>query len=196
MLRLIGGVLVFAVLVGCAATPATDTPPTASSDHAAHGGHSMAGGDEPYDARFLDSMIIHHQGALTMAQAALQEAQRPELRAMATAIIDAQEAEIAQMQAWRAAWYPDLPPTAGMTMDMGPMDVANDPATPFDIRFIEAMVPHHEGAVSMAEDALVNAEHSELKELAETIIATQQAEITQMRAWQAEWLQEGASHDS
>lgn len=196
MLRLILGVLLFGVLVGCAASPASDAAPAASTDHTAHSAHSMAGGDEPYDARFIDSMIIHHQGALTMAQAALQEAQRPELRAMATAIIAAQEAEIAQMQAWRAAWYPDLPTTTGMAMDMGPMDVADDPATPFEIRFIEAMVPHHEGAVSMAKDALLNAEHSELKELAQAIIATQQAEIAQMRAWQAEWTQEGAANDS
>ena len=101
---------------------------------------------------------------------------------MAEEIIAAQQAEIERMRAWRAAWYPDLPPTAGMSLDMGPMDVAPG-ETPFDRRFLEAMIPHHEGAVAMARDALQKAEQREIGELAGAIIATQEAEITQMRQW-------------
>ena len=41
-----------------------------------------------------------------------------------------------------------------------------------DERFIDAMVPHHQGAISMAEVALENAEHPELLQLAENVIST------------------------
>src|ERR671916_1111733 len=51
-----------------------------------------------------------------------------------------------------------------------------------DERFIDAMVPHHQGAVEMAEVALQNAEHPELRQLAGDIIADQQAEIARLRA--------------
>lgn len=50
-----------------------------------------------------------------------------------------------------------------------------------DRRFIDMMVPHHAGAVEMAEVALENAEHRELRELAESIIAEQEAEIQTLR---------------
>ena len=46
-----------------------------------------------------------------------------------------------------------------------------------DERFIDAMVPHHEGAVDMAGVALKNAEHEEIKRLAEDIVSAQEAEI-------------------
>ncbi len=51
-----------------------------------------------------------------------------------------------------------------------------------DERFIDAMVPHHEGAVDMARVALKNAEHPEIEQLAGNIIATQRAEIRELES--------------
>jgi uncharacterized protein (DUF305 family) len=51
-----------------------------------------------------------------------------------------------------------------------------------DERFIDAMVPHHQGAVEMAEVALKNAEHQEIIELSRNIISTQQTEIEELKA--------------
>src|SRR5215213_8205292 len=51
-----------------------------------------------------------------------------------------------------------------------------------DERFIDAMVPHHQGAIAMAEVAQKNAEHDEIKELSENIVSTQQAEIEELKA--------------
>lgn len=143
-------------------------------------------GNAPYDALFIDSMIVHHEGAIAMAEQELVDAERPEIRQLAEAIISAQQAEIAQLREWRSAWYPDHGPTSSMQMEMGPMVVANGSA-PFEQRFIEAMIPHHEGAVAMARDALQKAAHQELKGLAQAIIAAQESEIAQMRRWLQEW---------
>jgi uncharacterized protein (DUF305 family) len=49
-----------------------------------------------------------------------------------------------------------------------------------DRRFIDAMVPHHQGAVDMAKVALKNAERPELRRLAETMISSQRAEIAEL----------------
>jgi uncharacterized protein (DUF305 family) len=51
-----------------------------------------------------------------------------------------------------------------------------------DRRFIDAMVPHHQGAVEMAEVALKNAEHEEIIQLSRNIISSQQAEIEELKA--------------
>jgi uncharacterized protein (DUF305 family) len=51
-----------------------------------------------------------------------------------------------------------------------------------DERFIDAMVPHHQGAIEMARVALKNAEHEEILELSRNIISSQQAEIEELKS--------------
>lgn len=142
---------------------------------------------KPFDAQFIDSMLEHHQGAVVMAQQVLAESERKELRTLAEAIIAAQTQEIEQMTAWRKDWYPDLPPTDGMNMSMGEMTISEDASKPFDQRFLEAMISHHQGAIDMAKLAQQMAEHEEIKTLADAIITAQQTEIEQMQAWLEEW---------
>ncbi len=166
--------------------------------------------DATYDLRFIDAMVKHHEGAIVMAEAALENSEREEIRQLATEIIAEQEREIAQMQEWRQAWYPDAPAepvmyhaqmghdipmtdemaaAMRMDLDLGPAD------DEFDLRFINAMIPHHEGAVAMAEDLRAKSasrsdpsgNRPEMQALADDIISAQQAEIEQMAAWRQDW---------
>ncbi len=164
---------------------------TQAAGHDAHMDHSnmMMDATQPFDAQFIDSMIEHHQGAVTMAQAALAESERAEIIALANAIIAAQEGEIAQMLAWRAAWHPDLPATTGMGMAMGDMSIAEDASQPFDQRFLTAMISHHQGAIDMARMAQEMSDRPEIDDLAAAIIVAQEAEIAQMQGWLAEWFE-------
>ncbi|HBW31510.1 MAG TPA: DUF305 domain-containing protein, partial [Nostoc sp. UBA8866] len=68
-----------------------------------------------------------------------------------------------------------------MSMDLGTTDAE------FDLRFINAMIPHHEGAVVMAQDALQKSQYSEIKKLAQAIIEAQKGEIQQMEQWRKAW---------
>ncbi len=60
---------------------------------------------DAFDKAFLSEMIMHHEGAVQMAEAALRDAKHAEIKTMAEAIISAQTAEIAQMKEWQKAWY-------------------------------------------------------------------------------------------
>jgi uncharacterized protein (DUF305 family) len=51
-----------------------------------------------------------------------------------------------------------------------------------DERFIDAMVPHHQGAIEMAEVALKNAQHDEIVQLSKNIVSTQQFEIEELKS--------------
>lgn len=57
----------------------------------------------------------------------------------------------------------------------------------YDERFIDMMIPHHQGAINMAKDALQKAQHPEIKKLAQNVIDSQQKEIDKLKAWRKEW---------
>ncbi len=166
--------------------------------------HNMDVGpaDANYDLRFVDSMIPHHQGALVMAQEVLAKSKRPELIKLAKSIISDQQQEITQMQQWRKQWYPqssdlpvmwhtamkhEMPMTAEhkemmqMNMSLGKADAQ------FDKRFLDAMIPHHQGAVTMAKDALQKSQRPEMQKFAKSVITSQQKEIDMMTQWRNKW---------
>ena len=59
-------------------------------------------------------------------------------------------------------------------------------ATELDRAFVEAMIPHHESAVEMAEMAQQRGQHAEVTDLATAIVETQNAEIETMKTMAAE----------
>jgi uncharacterized protein (DUF305 family) len=61
-------------------------------------------GDE-FDQAFLQEMIVHHEGAVLMAEEALESAKHQEIKTMAEEIINAQTKEIQQMKDWQKKWY-------------------------------------------------------------------------------------------
>src|SRR5919202_849810 len=68
-----------------------------------------------------------------------------------------------------------------MSMDLGPADAD------YDLRFVDAMIPHHQGAVEMAREVLSKSQRPEMKQLAQEILTSQQKEIDQMKQWRQAW---------
>lgn len=66
----------------------------------------------------------------------------------------------------------------------------------FDRYYIANMIAHHQGAVDMAKVAQTNAEHQELKTMANDIISAQTSEITDMTNWQKAWGYPASSGDA
>ncbi|MHC5612418.1 MAG: DUF305 domain-containing protein [Nostoc sp.] len=185
---------------------ATNASDKQQMNHGSSMNHSMGmdlgPADANFDLRFLDAMIPHHQGAVEMAKEAQQKSKRPEIKKLADIIIKSQNQEIIQMKQWRQAWYPkagdkpmaydsqmghmmemssDQMKTMMMSQNLGTADAE------FDLRFINAMIPHHEGAVTMAQDTLSKSKRPEIKQLAQEIIKAQNTEIKQMQQWRKAW---------
>lgn len=153
-------------------------------------GPFMGGGVRGVDAHFIEQMIPHHEGAIAMAELALEKSADQRVRSLAQGIVDAQRDEVEQMQAWYQTWYGKLPDSgrghAGMHMQSMEGDtVLLESAADFDKEFLRQMVIHHEAAVMMAQMLASGTTRPEMKELADNIITSQAREIVQMRSWLA-----------
>ncbi len=148
------------------------------------------------DKAFIDAMVPHHEGAVEMAQVALERAEHPQIKNLAEEIISAQRSEIELFGEIREREYG----SAESTMEMDEQDMQamgmSDPeelskAEPFDKAFIDDMIPHHESAIAMAEVARRETENPEIRGIADDIVSAQEREIKQMKQWRAEWYPQG-----
>ena len=127
-----------------------------------------------------------------MALLAQTRAERREIIELAANIIDEQEREVAKMVEWRNGWFDGKPEAVnfqfpGMAHGMKGMNMKKLETLKgreFDAEFVRQMIPHHEGAIEMAKAVINGNARAELKELAQDIITSQEAEIRQMRGWQ------------
>lgn len=178
-------------------SPAVGHNAMAPEHPANHNGMVTSPGAEsaPYDLQFIDTMIVHHKGAVDMAMLAEKRAQRKEVKELAASIIYDQENEIGKLSQWRDDWFAEKAKAVnlnfpGMSHGTGEMDIKKLESltgNEFDVEFVKQMIRHHEGALGMAKDMQKRDARKELKELAGDLITAQQAEIKQMKEWLAAW---------
>jgi len=172
-----------------------------------HGSMGMGSGDmarqmvmengKYSDKAFIDAMVPHHQGAIAMAEVALKNAEHEEIIQLSRNIISSQQAEIEELKSIKQEEFgtSNVPmemsqeQMRGMGMMMDPQQLANQKH--FDEAFIDAMIPHHQSAIEMAQVASEKSKIPEIKELAQNIVSAQKREIEQMRHWREQWYPEG-----
>lgn len=142
------------------------------------------------DITFASSMVPHHQQAIEMADMALTQASSSDVKKLATQIKAAQDPEIATMTDWLTDWGSAPMPSGdhdmgGMSMDglmtaqeMSALKDASGRA--FDRMWLQLMIKHHEGAVTMAKTQLSQGQSPDAKTLAQSVIDGQSKEIATM----------------
>ena len=144
------------------------------------------------DLAFATQMADHHEGAIEMAELAARRASRPQIEALASDIVSSQEREIEILEqaskrlGASGAEAGDLG-LSERESGMGHDVAALEGAKPFDRAFIDAMIPHHQGAIRMARIELERGADPELASLAEDVIDAQSREIARMNEWRTEW---------
>ena len=130
---------------------------------------------------FVAGMIPHHQEAVDTAKEVLERGgSTPEIRTLAEDIIAAQETEIAMLKQWHLDWYGEEYKVDGSYQPMM-RDLSQLSGVGLDKRFLEDMIPHHMGAIMMAQSVRPHIEHQEITDMADAIMETQTAEIELMR---------------
>ena len=141
-----------------------------------------------FDLDFANMMISHHRAAIDMSETEIVRGTNEQVKTMAKAIITAQNAEIGHLEAFIKSYQ--APATKMETAEMqnmmrDMMDKMNNMELTgnTDKDFIMMMIPHHEGAIKMAEYELTNGKQAELKKMAQKMITDQNKEISQFKAW-------------
>lgn len=178
-------------LAACGSNGSTGSSATSTAKTATASGTAATSAAEA-DVTFAQSMIPHHEQAIEMAEMALdpKAAASAQVKDLATRIKRAQDPEIAQLKVWLTkvgspmqmdtSGGHDMSNMDGM-MSTGDMDaLGKKTGTDFDKAWLGMMIDHHKGAITMAETEKAKGTDTELKTLADAIIAAQQKEITEM----------------
>ncbi|WP_432503449.1 DUF305 domain-containing protein [Kineococcus arenarius] len=180
-----------------ASTPASATTGSSTAVEAEH---------NDQDVMFAQMMLVHHQGAIEMAQMATTQASDQEVKTLAAAIEATQQPEIEQMTSWLQTWGEPVEAGSSVSGDTsgdmsGGMDgmdgmdhsmagmmseeqmtqLHNATGADFDRMFLQLMIEHHAGAVRMAEIEQQYGLNTQALELADSIVISQNAEIDQMK---------------
>lgn len=160
------------------------------------------------DAGFSRDMQRHHAQAVEMSNLILDESKDRQVRTLARDILLTQQQQIGQMYGWLRLWGLDQsssePAMAWMSSggSMSGHKSGSDAAAPMpgmateqqiarldglegadaDRYFLQLMIPHHEGALGMAEAAASDARTPQVRQLAEAIVAAQTSELVVLRA--------------
>jgi len=140
------------------------------------------------DVEFAMGMVPHHKQAVEMADMILaKDGIDQKVIDLATRIKAAQDPEIVEMTAWLKTWGSPMDSMSGMGgMDSGMMSdddmAALDAATGTEASklFLEQMTTHHQGAITMAQTEISDGKNPDAITLANGIVTSQSAEITEM----------------
>lgn len=166
-------------------TTTTDAAPTTGAQSPA--GTPASGPHNEADVQFAAMMVPHHEQALEMTGIVLpKDGLDPQVAELAQQIEAAQGPEIERMTGWLEGWGEEpMADVQGMDgiLSQEQMQALRDAPGPEASRlFLTGMIEHHQGAVDMGRTELADGANPEAKELAQSIIDSQQEEIAQMQS--------------
>jgi len=137
--------------------------------------------DRTIDLRYVNAMIAHHRGAMLLAEQA-RKSERVEVKNLAEAILKDEPAAIAELYAWKKAWYDDERKVRDpFVFKLGAYDKT------FDLRFLNALIAHHENGVLMTKDIRLKSSRSEVLDNADAVEAFLKGGVVMLNEWRSSW---------
>lgn len=196
--RVARALLMVACVVGATTASATaaEQPRSPSSDSTYSSEAVAQNTANSADAEFVSMMIPHHYQALVMSRMAPTRSNDQQLLSLADRIDVEQGLEISMMQQWQG-WHglevtnaeqayhhmlqhPEMLEQMGMATPAELDDLNASSATAFDVLYLELMIEHHEGAMDMLVDVIINGNDATLEQWATDMLTTQYTQIQQM----------------
>jgi len=127
---------------------------------------SLGQADRTLDLRYVNAMIAHHRGAMLLAEQLEKNTTRPEMKALAQNILADEPKAIAELYAWKKDWYKDTKSVRDpIVANLGPAGET------FDLRFLNAIIAHHEVGIVMTTEARLKSSRAEILDNANAVEA-------------------------
>jgi uncharacterized protein (DUF305 family) len=137
--------------------------------------------DRWVDLRYVNTMIAHHRGAMLLAEQA-KESPREEVRNLARDILANEPKLIDELYVWKKEWYGDSRVVRDpLVAKLGSVDDT------FDLRFLNALITHHEDGIVMTKDIRLKSSRSEVQNNANAVEQFLTTSGAMLREWRREW---------
>ncbi len=170
-------------LTGCSGTTKSASSPGMDMSSSS----ASAASFNTQDVTFAQMMLPHHKQAVEMSNMLLAKggAVDPKVSALATKIKSEQTPEIMTLTLWLKDWKKSTSSMSGSMggmmsdSDMNALDKAS--AANAGKLFLTQMIQHHTGAIDMAKTEVAKGKNAAAVKMANSIVSSQSAEITEMK---------------
>lgn len=138
--------------------------------------------DKYFDLRYINSMISHHREAMALANQIKDISKRQEIKDLAKEILASEPKAIDNLYQWKKDWYQDSSIVADKEVaNLGSFDEK------LDLRFLNALIAHHEAGIEMAMDAEKKSTRNDILNNADAVINFLESGVIKFKEWRTEW---------
>lgn len=138
--------------------------------------------DRWLDLHYINAMIAHHRGAVLVAKQAQAVSQRQEIKDLAVEIQKGEPPLIEELYQWKKAWYNDVRKVKDPVVpNLGAYD------DKFDLRFLNAVVFHHEAGIVMTKEVRTKSSRTEILNNADAVENFLTGSIKMLKEWRKQW---------
>ncbi len=135
-----------------------------------------------FDLNYLNAMISHHTSAMLLAKQAQTHSQKTEIQTLAKKILSDEPPAIAELYEFKQQWYKDQRKVK--TPQVANLGQADDK---FDLRFLNALITHHEESLVMTKETLLKTTRTETLNNANAVDNFLKTTLPILQNWRKEW---------
>ncbi len=138
--------------------------------------------DALIDQRYYDNMIAHHLNAIDMMNQALKSTSRQEIKDLANTIIKLDTESIAHLYQLKLTHYKDNREITRFSITK-----LGTPDENFDLRLLNALILHHDEAITSSKEMLSKTSKQDTINLANDVIQLLTTNKQQLLQWRKAW---------
>ncbi len=138
--------------------------------------------DLSLDLRYINAMISHHRGAMLLAEQAQKQSQKQEVQELSKSILKSEPVAINELYSWKKSWYGDTKTVKDPRVaNLGSYDEK------FDLRFLNALIAHHEAGLIMTREATIKSSRTEILNNADGVNTFLLNTLKMFKEWRTNW---------